>query len=335
MTRLPATLIAAVIACTAIAGVHAEERYTGMCDASAAVSIGHGRFVVADDELDVLRVYQKSTSGPVDSVSLIDYLKNSKDDEGDLEGAAAIDDRIYWISSHARKGSDGSVDRHRMRFFATTITGAANTASVAAIAKPPYETLLDDLLKEKRFDVLAKASKNPPEAGGGDKDDGLNIEGLAAAPKGKLLIGFRNPQQKKMALVVMLNNPKQVVEHKATPDFGDLIRLDLGGRGIRSIELVKGEFLIVAGPRGEAKDSPVKPAFVLYRWSGSVTEQPKRVRDLDDGSFRPEALFFDSESKELVMLSDDGDELVDGKACKRKKLAPEKQSFRAKRLAWP
>ena len=330
MTRLPSRLIAAAIACCALASVHAEERYTGMCDASAAVSLGHGRFIVADDELDVLRIYQKSSSGQKGSVDLIKYLKNSKDDEGDLEGAAAIGDRIYWISSHARKGSDNSVDSHRMRFFATIITGGGKKASVKQIEQPPCETLLSDLLKEKRFDDLAKASARGPEEA---DPDGLNIEGLAAGPNGGLLIGFRNPQPQKMALVLALNNPKQVVEQHAKPEFGDLIRLDLGGRGIRSIELVKGEYLIVAGPRGEAKDSQVKPAFALFRWGGPGGKLEK-ARDLDD-RFRPEALFYDADSKELVMLSDDGDELVDGKPCKRKKLAAEKKSFRAMRIAWP
>ena len=62
MNRLHAGLIFATLALP-LAG-QGEERYTGMCDASAAVSIGKGRFVVADDELDVLRIYQKSNSCP-------------------------------------------------------------------------------------------------------------------------------------------------------------------------------------------------------------------------------------------------------------------------------
>lgn len=83
MNRLPFTLIAAAaIACACAAtAATADERYTGMCDASAAVSLGHGRFVVADDERDVLRIYQKSASGPVASLNLIDYLKNRKGSE--------------------------------------------------------------------------------------------------------------------------------------------------------------------------------------------------------------------------------------------------------------
>lgn len=335
MTRLPAALIAAAFAWTAIAGAHAEERYTGMCDASAAVSIGHGRFVVADDELDVLRVYQKSGGAPVASLDLIDYLRNrkgtNKNHEADLEGAAAIGDRIYWISSHARKGSDGSVDPHRMRLFATSISGGANAATVAQVSGAPYETLLTDLVADPRFAVLAEASRHGPEDG---NPDGLNIEGLASTPEGGLMIGFRNPQPGKKALVVTLLNPREVLAGSARPQFGDLRPLDLGGRGIRSLERVINEYLIVAGPRGGADKSPVKPAFSLYRWSGKNNDKPVLVRPLDDGSFRPEAVFFDPDSKELVMLSDDGDETVDAMKCKDKDLAPERKSFRVKRLAW-
>ena len=125
-----------------------------------------------------------------------------------------------------------------------------------------------------------------------------------------------------------------MVAHKAKPKFGDLVRLDLGGRGIRSLERVGNEYLIVAGPRGEAQAGASQPNFALFRWSGKAGQAPLFVRGLDDGSFRPEALFFDPETKELVLLSDDGDESVGGVACKSKDLPAEKKSFRATRLPW-
>lgn len=330
MPRLPA-----VIAAAAIEAASAAERYTGMCDASAAVAIGDGRFVVADDELDVLRVYQKSSSKPVATLDLIDYLGNrkgtSKNHEGDLEGAAVIGDRIYWISSHARKGGDSSIDPHRTRFFAIRISGAPNAPALALPAEAPYETLLAELVADPRFAILADASEHGPENG---NPDGLNIEGLAATPEGALLVGFRNPQPENKALVVPLLNPRETLSRSARPRFGKLILLDLGGRGIRSIEYVGGEYLIAAGPRGEAGKSPVRPAFALFRWSGAPDKPPVLVRALDDGSFRPEVLFFDPASEELVMLSDDGDDAVGALKCKDKNLPADLKSFRVKRMAW-
>lgn len=334
MNRLPAGLIFAMLAFPP--AVQADERYSGMCDASAAVAIGNGRFVVADDELDVLRIYQKSAGAPVGSLDLIDYLHNrkgaNKNHEADLEGAAVIGDRIYWISSHARKGKTGEVDPHRQRLFATIIGGAGTAVTVKPGVDAPYESLLSDLVADARFAVLAEASKHGPEEAA--PKEGLNIEGLAATPEGGLLIGFRNPQPGAMALVLPLNNPGDVVAHKAKPNFGNLVRLDLGGRGIRSLELVGNEYLIVAGPRGEAKAGASKPNFALYRWSGKSGQAPLFVRALDEGSFRPEAMFFDAQTSELVLLSDDGDESVGGVACKDKDLPAEKKSFRAKRLPW-
>jgi len=96
------------VLCAVIVGVfasaaNAQEIYRGMCDASAAVALGQGRFVVADDERDVLLVYKRGQPEGVASVDLVDYLgnrkPNGKNAEADIEGAAAIGQRIYWIAS--------------------------------------------------------------------------------------------------------------------------------------------------------------------------------------------------------------------------------------------
>ena len=89
---------------------------------------------------------------------------------------------------------------------------------------------------------LADASRLSAEAEGG-----FNIEGLAATPEGKLLIGLRNPLPQRRALVVPLENPAELIEGK-TARFGLPIELDLDQRGIRSLELVGASYLIVAGP---------------------------------------------------------------------------------------
>lgn len=309
-----------------------RESYRGMCDASAAVSLGKGYFVVADDEGDVLRVYKRGTITPIGTVDLIDYLHNrkpsGKNSEADIEGAAMIGDRIYWISSHALKGSDGEVDPHRRRFFATDTVNDGQVPTVKAAAGAPNETLLDSLLADPRFAVLVEAAKRRPE-----EENGLNIEGLSATPDGGLLIGFRNPQPEGRALVVPLRNPREVIDNGAKPVFGDLIRLNLGGRGIRSMERVGNEVLISAGPFGTAASSTAQPAFALFRWSGLATQAPKFVRSLNAGTFRPEALFFDAQAKQLVLLSDDGDEQVGGVDCKAKSVPPGSQSFRARSIA--
>jgi len=338
MQRLIQQLVFGVGMAVAAGGVQArdqaQDHYVGACDASAAVAIGQGHFVVGDDENDVLRVYRRASAEPVAEVDLTDYLRNrkpgGKPTEADIEGAATIGERIYWISSHARKGKDGEVDRYRQRLFATDIVRGAGVPTLRPVAAAPHETLLDELVADARFKVLADAARLKPEVEGG-----LNIEGLAATPEGALLVGLRNPLPQGRALVVPLRNPREVIDAGARPVFGELIWLDLGGRGIRSLERVGNAYLIVAGPYGEASASPVRPSFALFRWSGSAGQVPVLVPGLDAGSFRPEALFLDPDAGDLYLLSDDGDEQVGQRACKDKQVKPAKKSFRAMALPLP
>lgn len=322
--------VLAVAAGTAGLATAATERYRGLCDASAAAALGARHFVVADDEGDVLRIYRRGKPMPVASVDLVDFLGNRKPNgdnaEADIEGAATIGQRIYWISSHARKGKDGELDPHRRRFFATDIVAAKPSPTLQPVGQA-YAALLDDLLADPRFGLLADAAQRKPESAGG-----LNIEGLAALADGSLLIGFRNPQPQGRALLVPLRNPQDVVEGTAKPRFGDPIQLDLGGRGIRSLERVGKHLLMAAGPFGTADSSAVQPAFALFRWSGQPTQAPVLLRSLDAGSFRPEAMFVDASRRKLVLLSDDGDEPVDGRDCKHKSVPVDRKAFRARTL---
>ena len=74
--------------------------YTDTCDASAAVALDADRFVVASDEDNVLRIYSLSRPGPpVSAISLSAFLQRTKKSpEADLEGAARVGNRVFWIS---------------------------------------------------------------------------------------------------------------------------------------------------------------------------------------------------------------------------------------------
>jgi hypothetical protein len=67
-----------------------------------------------------------------------------------------------------------------------------------------------------------------------------------------------------------LKNPAEVIDKAAAPVFGDPVALDLGGRGIRSIEFVESRYVIVAGPFDNGKRSG--KGFALYTWSGKGTD---------------------------------------------------------------
>ena len=292
--------------------------YRGPCDASAAVALNAEHFVVAGDEGNTLRVYGHGRPEPVGEAPLATFL-GTGDKESDLEAAAAVGKRIYWISSHGRN-RQGKLRPDRQRFFATDVDPGMQPSVTPA--GTPYRGLLDDLVAAPTLAGLrlGEAAQLAPEAPGG-----LNIEGLAAMPDGGLLVGFRNPVPNGRALLVPLLNPAELVGtvsgRKAV--FGEPILLELRGRGVRSIDraLDGRGYWIVAGPASDAG------AFTLYRWSGQTTDAPRIVDSSALVGLRPEALFeLPGGGGTLQILSDDGGVVTNGKRCKDRPMTA--QGFR-------
>ena len=299
-------VIATLLASPAIfaSGLLEEHKYTGICDASGAVAISDDTFAVADDELNRLLVYNVNKSGAEESVlDLNDFLKLDK--EADLEGAARIDDVIYWISSHGRNRK-GKKTRARMQFFATKIhhDGAA---TVLIPFGSPYTRLLDDLIAAPQHQgfQLDMAAKLPPKATGG-----LNIEAIANTPNGHLLIGFRSPTVAGQSLIIVLENPDGIIAGE-TAIFGrpTLIDLDDGIRALAS----EGERYMIIGNEQHAKHGQSS----LFLWDGK-SHVVEKVENLTFENFNPEAIavFPDTQGGRILLLSDDGTVNVDGDACK-------------------
>jgi hypothetical protein len=245
-----------------------------------------------------------------------------KHPEADIEGAARVGDRIYWIASHGRN-KDGKLRSSRYRFFATDIVKGEGEDPIRQ-AGQPCGILLRTLVKDERYGPLGLDEAARLDAGDleGDererlapKERGVNIEGLSVAPDGRsLFIGFRNPRPKwgekrrRHAIVAVLKNPSEVVEKNAAPKFGDPVLLDLGGRGVRSIAYSdeRGLCWIVAGPHDGDDD------FALYRWSGRRGEKAEPIGPLrvEGEVFSPEALVLLPGSRQMLLLSDDGTQPV-------------------------
>jgi hypothetical protein len=213
--------------------------YTGAYDGSAAAMLDTSFFVTASDEDSTLRIYRRDQSGsPLQAIDLSSFLEvNPAKPETDIEAAARIDNRIYWISSHARN-QRGLLKPEHQRFFATEALTNNSTPNLRPIGKP-YENLLPDLSRAPQLGAfnLADAASRAPKASGG-----LSIEGLCATPEGSLLIGFRNPVPDQKALLIPLLNPGEVIEG-IPARFGAPIQLDLDGLGIRDIAYWNGEYL--------------------------------------------------------------------------------------------
>jgi len=101
-------------------GAQPPATYSGPCDASAAVALDAAYFVVGDDERNTLHVYRQGQAQAVGSLDLSKFLATDVDEESDIEGAAAVGTRIYWITSHGRN-SKGKARPSRHRFFAIEV----------------------------------------------------------------------------------------------------------------------------------------------------------------------------------------------------------------------
>jgi hypothetical protein len=303
-----------------------------MCDASGAVPLDDRLFAVADDEDNILRVYDAERGGaPLQLADVSEKLglprkakkpkkkkkpKPVKWPETDLEAATRIGNLAFWITSHGRNSS-GKLKTERHRLFATTLPQASLELELD-VEGQPYESLLSDLLSDPRFQrfELGRASELAPKDEGG-----LNIEGMTARPEGGVWIGFRSPVPAGRALLFPLLNPEETVRGAAAR-LGDPLTIDLGGLGIRSLSSWHGRYLIVAGHHADGGPSQ------LYSWNGH--DQPERLGPLPDPDLNPEGFFTPEERDAILILSDDGSVEIDGTECKRLK-DPTKKRFRG---AW-
>src|SRR4029450_7704870 len=73
--------------------------YKGLCEASAGAFLDDRHFVVASDETNLLQLYERGKADPFgDGIDMRKFLSFKK---SDLEAAAVVGDRVYWMSSHS------------------------------------------------------------------------------------------------------------------------------------------------------------------------------------------------------------------------------------------
>lgn len=292
--------------------------FVGMCDASGAVAIDHGRFIVADDEDNVLRVYDSARGGtPIDSVDVSAFLnlpKKKKPQEADIEAATSVGGVALWITSHGLS-SKGKVQAGRFRLFATSLGESGSIAPTGT----PYERLLDDLLNVPAIAALgfADASRIPPKEPGG-----LNLEGMTErVDDTSVFIGFRNPRPQNRAVVIPILNPLAIIAGESAR-FGEPLLLDLGGLGIRGMSLWRGRYLLLGGAVSRETESR------LFVWDGT-SPTPTAVPSVGLHDFNPEGFVSYDDRDEVLLLSDDGSALIDGQECKRLE-DPQRKRFRGR-----
>ncbi|MBF2063463.1 MAG: DUF11 domain-containing protein [Calothrix sp. C42_A2020_038] len=258
--------------------------HTGASDASTAIAIDANYMFVADDEDQKIRLYDRNNSGlPIASFDFTSFLgltdiSGGVPREVDIEASTKVGNRIYWLGSLSN-ATNGNSRPNRSRIFATDISGSGAATTLTYVGR--YDNLRADLIAwgdANGYNFTASAaSGNIPE----DPElDGFNVEGLTIAPNGTTAyVAFRAPNvptsSRTKALIAPISNFADLVTGAATSaNIGAPIELDLGGRGIRSIERnSNGEYLIVAGPADAATGTAPKD-FRFYTWTGNAADAP-------------------------------------------------------------
>ena len=262
----------------------------GSSDASTAFPLPDNFMIVADDEANVLRVYPRAGGAAVKEWSYeLEGPKLGK--ELDLEAGTRIGDTLYLTGSNSNK-KDGGDAPDRSHLFAVKVTGTGAATAFSYVGQ--FSSLEAQLIawdatnghglgaNHFGFTVSAGAGIVP------ERVDGFSVEGMTSAPGDSALwLGFRAPQTgastRAKALIVPVQNYAALVGGTATQAaFGAPIELELGGRGIRSIDKgTDGNYLIVAGPAGAAS-ADVDRNFALFSWSGNPATTPVELsNDLD------------------------------------------------------
>jgi hypothetical protein len=281
---------------------------TGSSDASAAIAVDANWMFVGDDEDQGIRLYPRYQSGAAANrfdfgafLNLVD-VGQGVPKEADLEGVTRVGSRLYWIGSHSH-GAQALTKTNRARIFATDLSGTGPTATLTFVGR--YEWLKNDLVnwdvanghgKGANYYGLLASTAEGVDAKAPD-GSGFNIEGLTMAPGSSTTayIGFRAPlvstNTRARALIVPVLNFTALAIGNGPPgsaQFGAPIELNLGYRGIRSMECDAEGCLLVAGPPDKATDVTPRD-FKFFTWTGQPGDRPQQ-RGGDLRTWVPESI---------------------------------------------
>jgi hypothetical protein len=284
--------------------------HTGISDASTALAIDANWMYVGDDENQVLRIFSRTHSGgPVAEydaspfLRLIDLYTNGAPKEVDIEASTRVGNRLFWLGSHSH-AFDATERTNRARMFATDLSGSGTNAQLKVVGH--YNFLKVDLLEWDAHNGHGKGANyyglvdsgaigvNPKEPDG----SGFNLEGLCMAPGSttNAYIAFRAPlvppDARAKALLVPVRNFARLATKGGGPGsalFGAPIELNLGGRGVRSIEGNGTNYLIIAGPPGAGDNLPPPGNFRAFTWTGQPGDAPQE-HDADLAGLNPEGI---------------------------------------------
>lgn len=284
----------------------------GIYEPSAAEQMPDGRVFVVEDEIEhsvaILTIKDDGTFGVerLDAQKFFQPILDGKDAQvpEDFEGIAVDDEGfVYIITSHSRE-EDGVVYPHREQLVRFKLDG--NEPKEMGV----YGDLKSDIAS--KHSLLAESA----EITDVKNEGGFNIEGIAFdKDKKRLLVGFRSPQSDGKAVLVSVENPKELFEGDAKAEIGDeMFLLDMKDNGVRGIayDPKLDGYLLISGPT--SRDRTLN--FNLWFWGGKAGDEaiPVGIPGADDALNRGECVSpIRGDDRELVLLIRD-----DGKKKKEK-----------------
>ncbi len=299
---------------------------------SAFVRVDDSFFAGGDEGVELARLEERDAGKRFELEKLIDLSQwfdlpippsadRTKVKEMDLEGMDfdRANQLLWLIGSHSLKRSQAKpklesarnlrelseVKSDANRFFLGCVKlrresgtfrlspNGPRTADERA-AQLQGDATTSELLDELRRDELF-ARFCTKDAGIPGKDNGVDIEGLACAPDGRVLVGMRGPVLRGIAVVLELaphrvDSPDTKADRLQLTSIGPDGRkyrrhfLDLAGHGIRDLCWHGDDLLVLAGPTMTLDAPPL-----IFRWKAAKGAVGKASRD-------PEQFFWRSEN---------------------------------------
>jgi hypothetical protein len=298
---------------------------TGVADGSTGIAVDANYMFVADDETNVIKLFNRNNSGlSVYQFDVNPYL-NLSGTEVDIEGSfrsTTNTNRIYWIGSLSNSKTGGArPDRNRI--FATDIVGTGANATLVFVGY--YDNLRSRLITwgdANGYNFTAKAATGIEPK----RIDGFNVEGLEIGPDGTTLyIGFRapyvGPGNNSAVICPLLNFESWFGNGSPTsnPTFGAPIVLNLNNHGIRSLgKNASNQYIIVAGSYA------AEGTFELYTWNGQAASTPL-ILTANLSNLKPEGIVEIPSSLtgsfQLDLISDLGSNIIYNDAIENKAVA--------------
>ncbi|RSK37292.1 DUF3616 domain-containing protein [Hymenobacter metallilatus] len=271
---------------------------------SAAVLTGENLWLCCDEAttLERLRRTGPRTFGQHCQYALADLIElpDKVTEEVDLEGMGEAENYLWVIGSHSikrrnAKPEDPNVAKQIKRLAKVEVAPNRNLlARIPLVLNPdsgdyelhksaPHPTAAGQKLRAAQLrgrkpgsnellEVLAQDEHLSPALRVPAKDNGLDIEGLAAAADGRLFLGLRGPVLHGWAIVLEIR-PEH--HRKGRLRLGQMEGgrhplykkhfLDLRGMGIREIRQQGTDLLILAGPTMDLDGT-----IAVYRWRNGL-----------------------------------------------------------------